>query len=185
MLRLEKCRIPWIVVALSAALIPLGAQSARAENPASEQAVARALNLEASAVDGRLQILRSPLPAGARVHLLSVEKAPGSRGLLARMACDDRSQCLPFYALVSGTRLHSLAPPDSASPAAPIPTVKPPLRAGDRVEILEELSGLRLRTAGVCLQPGSVGDRIRVRTLSTHRVLVATVAAPNLVKVER
>ena len=64
-----------------------------------------------------------------------------------------------------------------------IPT--PLHHAGDRVEIVEQLSGMNLRTRGVCLQPGAVGDRIRVRTLTTHRVLVATIAAPNLVKVER
>ena len=127
-----------------------------------------------------------PLPAGARVHLVSIQKTAGTRGLLARLACDDSSQCVPFYTLVRGANSQFIAPSSPVKPGSRLPmALKSPLRAGDRVEILEELSGSRLRTGGVRLQPGSIGDRIRVRTLSTHRVLVATVATPNLVKVEQ
>ena len=189
MLKLGKCRAGWIDVALAMAMFQFAPRPARAENPATAQAVgqivARALHLGANDLDGRLEILRSPLPAGARVHLVSIQKTAGTRGLLARLACDDSSQCVPFYTLVRGANSQFIAPSSPVKPGSRLPMAKSPLRAGDRVEILEELSGLRLRTGGVCLQPGSIGDRIRVRTLSTHRVLVATVATPNLVKVEQ
>ncbi len=152
-----------------------------------EQAVARALHLSGNDPAGTftLKILRPPLPAKARVHLLSMQKAPGGSGVLARMACEDASQCLPFYALVRGMNSPSPAPSASSDIELRMPAIKPPLHAGARVEIVEELSGLRFRTAGVCLQPGTIGDRIRVRTMSTHRVLEATIASLSLVKVEQ
>jgi hypothetical protein len=152
-----------------------------------EQAVARALNLSGSDPAGSftLKILRPPLPAKARVRLLSMQKAPDGNGVLARMACQNASQCLPFYVVVRGINSPSLAPSAASDIGLRMPAVKPPLHAGARVEIVEELSGLRFRTAGVCLQPGSIGDRIRVRTLSTHRVLEATIASLSLVKVEQ
>ena len=43
---------------------------------------------------------------------------------------------------------------------------------------------MRLKVMAVCLQSGGLGDQIRVRNLATQRVLLATVAGKNLVRVE-
>ena len=43
---------------------------------------------------------------------------------------------------------------------------------------------MRLQVTAVCLQSGGLGDQIRVQNLATRRVLVATVAGKNLVRVE-
>ena len=183
----RKLGLPHWMLPVMAALALTGTQAARADTPElaardTQQAVAQALHLGGDA--GSLQVLRAPLPANVRLHVVSVERAPGRTGSLARLACERSSDCLPFYVLVRGVEL----PPRPSAVEhrhASVRSLPPLARAGDRVEIVEQLSGLNLHTRGVCLQAGSLGERIRVRTLSNHRVLVATVAAPNLVKVER
>ena len=154
------------------------------------EAVAVGLQLPASEVAGHLDILALPaaLPRDAGFRFVSVKAAAQPGMFLLKLACRDRG-CLPFYAI-----LHSSAGElASSSPARSIGVGMvsrsgrnaPLQRAGDRVQVVEELSGLRLRTPAVCLQPGSLGDRIRVRTTTTHRVLLATIADKNLVRVER
>jgi flagellar basal body P-ring formation chaperone FlgA len=174
---------------IAAAAMQIGLPSARAMTAEaaeqSQQAVARSVNLSASRPGGALKLLRSPLPPNTRVHVVSRQSAPGSRSVLLRLACDDSRDCLPFYAVIEGTTHASAAQAVSFARPSFAPAAKPLLRLGDRVEIVEQLSGLHLRARGVCLQPGSIGNRIRVRTLTTHRVLLATVAAPALVKVEQ
>ena len=177
----------WKALALIAAAI-LAVRPARASSSdaaeQTRQSVARALNLSGRD-SGGLKILRSPLPANIRIHALSVQPAPGSGTVLVRLACDDSRDCLPFYAVMEGTKSPLPVPPASLERVSSVPAAKPLLRAGDRVDIVEQLSGMNLRSRGVCLQAGSIGNAIRVRTLTNHRVLVATVEAPNMVKVER
>ncbi len=43
---------------------------------------------------------------------------------------------------------------------------------------------MRLQARVVCLESGALGDAIRVRNLATHRVLLATVAGKDEVRVE-
>ena len=174
----------WILPLL--ALSTVASRSSRADAPDSsgqqtQQSVARALHLGSEG--GRsLQVLRGPLPASAQLHVVSVESVPGRPGSLARLACQSSSDCLPFYVIVGGAPLPPLA--NILIGKSPAPRREPPLaHPGDRVEIVEQLSGMNLHTRGVCLQAGSKGDRIRVRTVTSHRVLLATVAAPDLVEV--
>jgi Chaperone for flagella basal body P-ring formation len=189
MLKRKHFRVAPAIIAATLAMFQLDQQPARAGTfPSSEQdpehVVARALSLNESNLSS-LHILRSPLPQNTRVHVVSVQHSRGLRASLVRLACDDPGACLPFYAIVQGSELE-LSPQHAAVAAVSHePMAKPPLRAGDHVAIVEELSGMNLRTAGVCLQSGSIGDRIRVRTQTTHRVLSATIAAPGLVKVEQ
>ena len=177
-------------IALLAGVYCAGPNPARADgsSPAelqTKQAVARALNLDLSDSDNQLEVLRVPLPGAARIRVVSVKPTPGQRSVLVRLSCERASDCLPFYAVVRGERLPSLLQRGSVAPARSARPATTPLHSGDRVEVVEELSGLRLHTRGVCLQAGSVGDRIRVRTVTNHRVLLATIATPSLVKVDR
>ena len=179
----------WTLVVTAVAAIHLFGAQVRAITAdaaaRTEQAVVRALSLKQGLSGGELTILRPPLHDGVQLHVVSVENAAGSRAALVRLACDSSRDCLPFYALVRGAKLPALSPSKPVASLSGDHHPKPMLRAGDRVEIVEQLSGMNLHTKGVCLQPGSMGSKIRVRTLTSHRVLVATVAAPDLVKVER
>lgn len=179
----------------------LPAQGIAAASTLQEQtatAVATGLHLDPNSdLAPSLQLLRSPspLPGGAQLRLISVKALFAEGTWLLRLECESRNDCLPFYALLRPTefdpdvirrlqledgkkRQHSPVEYGSRFPTAPLE------RAGDQVEVVEELSGMHLRTRGVCLQSGSLGDRIRVRNLSTHRVLTVTVAGRKLVRVE-
>jgi Chaperone for flagella basal body P-ring formation len=175
--------------------VPVGSYCAQrdAVSPVLETATSFDARALARADDGGksgIRLLRSPLPAGTRVHVLSRRKLASWQATLVRLACDDQHACLPFYAVVGEDTLPvdglGLVPFDL--PREPHPgSVQMPVRthhAGDRVEIVEEFSGLKLRAKGVCLQSGSMGDRIRVRTLLNHHVLVAKVAGAGEVQVE-
>jgi len=181
----------WMVAMMAAAAIQIGVPQAQANTTGTaeqtEHAIARAFSMREGFAGGELtiKILRAPMPANVQLHVVSMQNAPGSQAVLLRLACNDSRDCLPFYAVVRGTKLPAL--PQSGSLAAPSvnPPAKPLVRAGDRVEIVEQLSGMNLRSRGVCLQAGSIGNRIRVSTLTNHRIVLATIATANLVKVER
>lgn len=162
-------------------------------------AVARGLRIDAEPgrIERNLQLLGSPpsLPSGSTLHLVSARAgfAPGT--WLLRLDCSSRRDCLPFHAVLRATDI-SVHLPQVSKAISPGLTVAPkphsqrgspavPLaRSGDRVNLVEELSGMRLKVKAVCLQSGGLGDRIRVQNLATHRVLLATIAGKDLVRVE-
>jgi hypothetical protein len=141
--------------------------------------------------DGTLSLLTSGLevPAQARLHLARVSPLGNGRRLL-RFECEFRRQCLPFEVVldVPGRRDDELVQPDTRGSAVPPPRRCPPLapvvRPGQRVQLMEESSGLRLTVPVVCLQPGALGQKIRVRNLATRRVVVARVLDKDQVRVE-
>ncbi|MEM7467162.1 MAG: flagellar basal body P-ring formation chaperone FlgA [Pseudomonadota bacterium] len=55
------------------------------------------------------------------------------------------------------------------------------VRRGDRVVLSMKSGVVAVRTSGVALSDGAVGDRVKVRNLSSERVIDGTVAAANLV----
>jgi|GEM_PF-1344678 len=56
------------------------------------------------------------------------------------------------------------------------------IAVGEQVEILSQGAGIRVRMKGEALSSGSFGQQIRVRNLSSGRVLHAQVLAPGLVE---
>jgi Chaperone for flagella basal body P-ring formation len=161
-------------------------------------AVVRALHIDSTPeqIEKQLQLLGSPqsLPPGSSLRLVSVRPGFTPGTWLMRLDCSSRHDCLPFHALLRIDVGVQLSPSNSgASPALskaggsqsnPGSSVAPLARSGDRVNLVEELAGMRLQVKAVCLQSGALGDRIRVQNLATHRVLLATIAGKNLVRVE-
>jgi hypothetical protein len=62
--------------------------------------------------------------------------------------------------------------------------VAPLVRAGQRVRVGEEISGMHLSASGMCLQAGGMGQTIRVRNVASGRVLLARVLGAGSVVVE-
>ena len=164
-------------------------------------AVARDLQsgLISESSGSNLQVLSPPLsvPAGAELHVTSVRVGYSPGSWLLRMDCSSRRDCLPFHVILhspaaslrdgSGTDLavHGSAQEQSTRPAVKSKQLRSPLaRSGDHVLLVEERSGMRLKVTAVCLESGGLGDEIRVRNLATRRVLLATVAGKDLVRVE-
>jgi len=144
----------------------------------------------------RLQILDPllSLPSGAELRVASVRAGYARGSWLLRMDCSSRRDCLPFHVL-----LRAPFGSDNVAEAGQDSTPeqmqsgwrgtnsrhRPPLaHSGDRVLLVEERSGLRIKVPAVCLQPGALGDQIRVRNLASKRVLLATVADKSLVRVQ-
>ena len=194
----------WLMTAVQLGSANLCAAAGPPASPASvpalqdkvAAAVARDVRFGAAAATdaGSLQVLDPllSLPSGSQLHVTSVRAGYTPGSWLLRMECASRRDCLPFHVLLqtpgvgqqesSGANLKAKAWGNSQpGQARTNPAVA---RSGDRVLLVEERSGLRMKVTAVCLQSGGLGEQIRVRNLGTQRVLVATVAGRNLVRVE-
>nr|CRH04261.1 putative flagella basal body P-ring formation protein FlgA [Candidatus Magnetococcus massalia] len=58
------------------------------------------------------------------------------------------------------------------------------IERGERVRVIVKSGGLTIRTIGVAVKDGRVGDAITIRNPESHRRYLATVIAPGQVKVE-
>jgi len=189
-------RLAFILAFLSAAAIDF----AFALPPASvgQQQVAavvgRDLKLDSSVVTGQLRVLAAVtlMPPDAELHVVSVKPGFASGTWLLRLRCNSPRQCLPFDAVLHapGLSLPGLVPTFrplnretnlTGGRKANAPVLA---RSGEQVELVEDLSGMRLRARARCLQAGALGDHIRVLNLSSHRTVTATVAGEKLVRVE-
>ena len=162
------------------------------------EAVARDLKIDSPEVlsERNLQVLTplSSLPAGAALHVVSAKAGGDSGTWLLRLDCASRRDCLPFHVLLHaaetditlpGKRGTLTANPRSGSSARKSGTATAPVaRSGDQVELVEELSGMRLRAKAVCLESGGLGEWIRVRNLATRRIVSAKIAGKAVVRVE-
>ena len=148
---------------------------------------------------GNLQLLDPllSLPSNSELHVTSVRAGYSPGSWLLRMDCASRRDCLPFHVvlhapgaaphegLVNDLTSNTSGKSEPSRPQAKSRQLRPPVaRSGDHVLLVEERSGLRLKVTAVCLQSGGLGDEIRVRNLATHRVVKATVAGKDLVRVE-
>jgi hypothetical protein len=149
------------------------------------------IDIQDSSTHFGMQILGSEvqLPEQARLHVAAVHAVPGSAAWLLRLECGSRLECLPFEVVLrargqepsglpSAPRRSSSAVLGNNLAAAPL------VRAGQRVQLAEEVSGMRLSAPAVCLEAGSMGQRIRVRNVSSGRVVLARVRAAGQVAVE-
>jgi hypothetical protein len=141
------------------------------------------LGVSPAALENNLRVLApfASLPLEAALHVVSIRRdfAPGM--WIVRLDCTSRHDCLPFVALL---RSEAKPPAMGSWPMVKAtPGVASVVHGGDHVEVVAEGPGIKLRATGVCLDSGGLGQRIRVRNSSTHRVLVATVAGQKLVTV--
>jgi len=161
------------------------------------EAVVRDMRLDSESrlVGQNLQVLApfTSLPAGSALHVVSARPGFTAGTWMLRLDCASRHDCLPFHALLRMPEGDRLLLPDGGPVTAKLPAIQRErqvipaalARRGAQAELVEELPGVRLRAKVVCLESGGLGDRIRVQNRTTHRVLLATVAGPDLVKVER
>lgn len=151
-------------------------------------AVARDVPFAIAAVQdaANLQLLDPSLslPPDARLRVTSVRAGYSPGSWLLRLDCASRRDCLPFHVLLRAPAVDLNAQPTGKAPPNLPRTKSLVAHSGDHALLVEERSGLRLKVPVVCLQSGGLGDQVRVRNLATQRILVATVAGKNLVRVE-
>ena len=163
------------------------------------EAVIRDLGIDSGGrfVEQNLKVLApyTALPAGAAIKVVSARAGYTPGTWLVRLDCTSRRDCLPFDAVLRVPQLNTGELPEGESGKARLQAVQlaaavkhlnaPPLtRQGQEIELVAELAGVRLREKVTCLDAGSLGERIRVQSRGSHRVLVATVAGAGVVKVE-
>jgi Chaperone for flagella basal body P-ring formation len=181
-----------LIVALQ--LLSGGVGLAQTEQPQLQSRVARAvardlrIDVGDEAARLRIQVLASALqlPAQARIHVAAVHAVPGGNEWFLRMECGSRIECLPFeVALLARSAGELPASLSTQVPHAPGDGLAAPtVRAGQRVQLAEEVSGMRLSALGICLQAGGIGQKIRVRNLASGRVVLGRVRAAGRVAVE-
>lgn len=196
------CRcMAWILVGSLATLnaadvIPAGRPSLTMRQQV-VAAVARDLRLDPTVVAQKLEMLTPVQQAAVTVRVLAVKRDFAPRTWLLRLGCNPESRCLPFAALLHDTVLEPAnwrdLPPGQSSieldpavrkahkPGAPV------VRKGETVSVIEEFAQVKLTMKAVSIDSGEVGDSIRIRNASSHRVVKATVvgAGTAWVQVER
>ncbi len=162
--------------------------SAQTAGPALQSRVERVIvrelgwNMSDPALQPRLQVLAPELrlPAEARLHVAAVHPCAGAGTWLLRLECSRRVECLPFEVRLQMRGQDNRSIPGAAtdSLAEPGNSLAPPVvRAGQRVLLSEEASGMHLSAPAICLQAGRLGQRIRVRNVASGRVVLARVGA--------
>ncbi len=155
-------------------------------------AIAKDLGIETQSSPSRFDV--QILAAGVRVqeqgrlHVAAVRAVGESGGWLLRMECSARIDCIPFEVV-----LHPRGPEaaHALGSSGVLPSVgaisrfaSTRVRAGQRVQLAEEASGMHLSASAVCLEAGSMGQRIRVRNIASGHVVLARVRAAGQVVVE-
>ncbi len=156
------------------------------------RAVARDLSISLSGSSAQLgmQVLgpQVRVPEQASLRVAAVHSVPAANTWLVRMECGSRRECLPFEVVLRGRTLDAAAGIGSRSaPSYPAPDSRidaPLVQAGQRVQLAEDVSGMHLSTAAICLEAGSLGQRIRVRNVSSRRIVLARVRAAGQLMVE-
>jgi flagella basal body P-ring formation protein FlgA len=57
------------------------------------------------------------------------------------------------------------------------------VRRGERVTVVAEIDGIEVRMKGKALTDGASGDRVRVKNVSSKKIVEGTVIGANMVKV--
>ncbi len=184
-----------VVASLFVSALLLCAGNAPAQTPQLQLQVARAvthdLGIDTQPFNSQfgMQILGSQMqvPEQARLHVVAVQAAleGGTRWL--RLECSSRLECLPFEVVLRARGRHATDSLDSGARSSSLTSsdrlAAPLVRAGQRVRLAEEISGMHLSARAVCLEAGSMGQRIRVRNMSSGRVVSARVRAAGQVTV--
>ena len=157
-------------------------------------AVARDLRLDPGVVAQNLEMLTpvQQVPVPLRVRSVKRDFAPST--WLLRLDCNPESRCLPFAALLHATVLdpsnwRDLPPARSSVELDPAQhrfrePVAPVVRKGENVNVIEEFAQVKLTMKAVSIDSGEVGDSIRVRNASSHRVVKATVIGAGTARVQ-
>jgi hypothetical protein len=125
---------------------------------------------------------------GAMLRLAHIERSQ-SDSAVARLTCANPGECLPFFVILHwsdpGERIAVLGPlrsqPVRVNPAPRAAKVLL-VRAGRQATLLMQNEKMRIATAIICLQNGSLGEQIRVSSLDHRRIMTAEVVDSGLLK---
>lgn len=189
----------WLIVGLCASMpaAELPRPTALPTGPRQQVvlAVARDLNLDPGLVEKQLQLLAPPHEVPSDIRVVSAKRDLFRSRWLIRLGCRRSQNVLPFDVVLNAPELDLavsarrwVAVSGGTSEKLPV-TGRSELHnaavvhKGEKVEMVEEFGQVKLVAKAVSLDAGAVGDRVRVRNASSHRLVMATVAGPKMVGV--
>ncbi len=119
-----------------------------------------------------LSLLASPPVLGPlqRVTIANARYDSAQKRWQLQLLCVPRQSCIPAFAVVDSS--------DQGLFRATASRVEHPIiHAGDQKPAVLSVGTIRIRQMVICLQPGRVGDTIRVRECHGRRIWLATVAS--------
>jgi hypothetical protein len=166
--------------------------------------VTRAMEIASLPVDGIDVKMAAPVTssiANAQVKVESVS-AVGAHAVRMRLSCNDRAQCLPFFAVATfsdaidvttlhGVKTSQIVGKQSSTTANQGDTkVKSAandtgsVRSGAPATLELDENRIHIRLEVICLQGGAPGSRVRASSLDHKQIYVAQVVSPTLLKGE-
>ena len=110
------------------------------------------------------------------------------QGMLVRMECESRDQCLPFIVSIRADSANDMPVIPSSRSLAVLGTPsrsvspQPVIRTGSPVTLLLDSDRVHIRIPVVCLENGATGQTIRVKSKDHHLIYTAQVIDGTLVK---
>jgi hypothetical protein len=99
------------------------------------------------------------------------------------MRCVDRGTCPDFLARVQNTTCspgRRLQHPSNSADRPGTASSDERIKEGSKAWLIIDSGSIRLSLAVVCLQPGSIGEKIRVLSPSNHRVFLAEIVGAGI-----
>jgi hypothetical protein len=183
-----------IIVAVQA-LSPhaLSAETGMKRYPVTSEMVVTAMQYRQLPTKGVEVRLAAPITAVSDNPMLEIQSVTqvSSHGAQLKVACRNRTQCLPFYA--SATWLEATEGSIPSTPARPAEqpqgspqqtssTPSNTARPGSHATLVIEEGKIHIRLQVVLLQGGSAGDKVRVSTADHKTIYKAEIVTPNLLK---
>lgn len=124
----------------------------------------------------KVAVVTHPLPRGSVIHSRDIELVPRDTSSLTAGFFRDRS------AVVGKVVTNAVAAGAVLTPQI----VKFPLAVhrGERVTLLAQTAGVQVRMAGKAMADGALGQRIRVRSLPSKRIVEGVVRRDGIVSVD-
>jgi len=198
-------RLLWLMAAsiclCSSASSSAIAQAAHGRFPLSTAQIVDAMRERQMLTEGVQLRLSVPITTIAANPLLEVQDiAPvNAHEFRLRIACRDRSECLPFFATATypgatGTSASHAKADQQPVPARSLPPAAstaikgassgetPLLRSGSPATLDFDGERVHVRVEVICLESGATGDKIRVATRDHKQIYVAEIVAPRALK---
>lgn len=185
------------------------AQGVHGRFPLSTTQIVNAMQERQMMTEGVQLSLSVPITTIAANPLLEIRDiAPvNAHEFRLRIACRDRSECLPFFAIATypeatGTSASHAKADQQPVPARSLPAARavaevpvastaikatnssetPLLRSGSPATLDFDGERVHVRVEVICLESGATGDKIRVATRDHKQIYVAEIVAPRALK---
>jgi hypothetical protein len=176
-------KLVWFVVIFAATVPAAMSQTDAARSIISAQQVADAMAVAGIAVNlNQIELLSgtSGTRENAGVRVVSVtDQITGA--VKVKLRCQDNQECLPFYVLVHGID-GANATRASAVPRVQASSPQNVIRGGDHATLILESPDSRMRLPVICLQSGSLGQKIRVASPDHRQFFDAEIVATGVLK---